>query len=477
MKRSKPSPAEGDFLFEIDTEPAPERLTSYAGAPILIRTLRSLGIAQSVEQHIHIKKRARGFDEASFVESFVLLNGVGGECLDDFDQLRADAGLALMLGHEIPSPNAARTFRYEFHDDSRVDDAQQQSALAGMKAYIPGENGALSGLGLVNRDLVQEVGRRCPEQKVATVDQDATIIESRKQEALRGYEGERGYQPMLAVWAEMNLVLADEFRDGNVPAMYQGLTAAKAAFASLPATVNEYYFRGDSACHEHELIDWLRDEKRQDGPQGFIGFGVSARMSSALRVAVSAVPEAQWEAYGKPDAEVTRECADVTFVPNEHSEHKDTQPLRYIAIRIRPRQGGLLNDGSEAKHFAVVTNIRDWKPARLLQWHREKAGTIEAVHDVLKNELAAGVLPCGRFGANAAWLRLAVLTFNTLTALKRLALPAELLQARPKRLRFLFFHTAGRFVQHARQTTLRLAMSMARLAEYHLALRLLPLGT
>jgi hypothetical protein len=66
-------------------------------------------------------------------------------------------------------------------------------------------------------ELVQEPGRRCPEQGVATVDQDATIMESRKEQALRSYEGERGYQPMLAVWAEMDVVLADEFRDGNVP--------------------------------------------------------------------------------------------------------------------------------------------------------------------------------------------------------------------------------------------------------------------
>ena len=479
LKRSKTSPAASDFLFEFDPEPAPERLTSYGGAAVLIRTLRSLGVAESVARNLHIKKRDRGYDEATFVESFVLLNSVGGDCLDDFDQLRADGGLASMLGHDLPSPGAARNFLYEFHDESRIDEAKQQCIVLGTKAYVPGENAALSGLGLVNRDVVQEVGRRCPDQKIATVDQDATIIESRKQEALRGYEGERCYQPMLAVWAEMNLVLADEFRDGNVPAAYQGLTAAKAAFASLPATVNEYYFRGDSACHEHELIDWLRNEQRKDGPQGFIGFGVSARMSPKLREAVVAVPEAQWETYpyGKPEAEATRECAEVTFVPNEHSEHKDTQPLRYIAIRIRPRQGELLNDGTQVKHFAVVTNIQDWKPARLLQWQREKAGTIEAVHDVLKNELSAGVLPCGRFGANAAWLRLAVLTYNALTALKRLALPADLLQARPKRLRFLFFNTAGRFVEHARRTMLRLAMSATRLAEFLSALRLLPLRT
>ena len=474
-KPPKSSPAESEFLFEIDPEPAPETLTSYAGAALLIRTLRSLGVPQSVARHLHIKQRQRGYDEASFVESFVLLNGVGGECLDDFEQLRADAGLAELLGHELPSPGAARNFLYEFHDGNQVEAAKQERNLLGAVAYIPGENGALSGLGEVNRDLVREVGRRCADRKIATVDQDATIIESRKREALRTYEGERGYQPMLAVWAEMNLVLADEFRDGNVPAAYQGLPVAKAAFATLPDSVKEYYFRGDSACHEHELIDWLRDEKRKDGPQGFIGFGISARMSGALRRAVEAVPEAGWEAYGKQDAEATRECAEVEFVPNEHSERKETQPLRYVAIRIRQRQGGLLNDGREVKHFAVVSNIGDWKPARLLQWHREKAGTIEAVHDVLKNELAAGVLPCGRFGANAAWLRLAVMTHNALTALKRLALPVELLQARPKRLRFLYFNTAGRLVRHARKTMLRLAMSVRRLAEFMEALRLLPL--
>jgi hypothetical protein len=222
-------------------------------------------------------------------------------------------------------------------------------------------------------------------------------------------------------------------------------------------------------------VDWLRNEQREEGPQGFIGFAISARMSPALRTAVKAVEEGKWEPYGKADTEVTRECADVLFVPNEHSEQKDLQPLRYVAVRIRRRQGGLLEEGAEDRHFAVLTNIRDWKASRLLGWHREKAGTIEAVHDVLKNELSAGVLPCGRFGANAAWLRLTILTYNVLTALKRLALPAELLQARPKRLRFLFFNTAGRLVHHARRTILRLASNVRRLTEYLAALVLLPL--
>jgi hypothetical protein len=50
------------------------------------------------------------------------------------------------------------------------------------------------------------------------------------------------------------------------------------------------------------------------------------------------------------------------------------------------------------------SNPLDWEAARLLEWQREKAGTIEALHDVLKNELAVGVMPCGRFGANCGRL-------------------------------------------------------------------------
>jgi hypothetical protein len=38
---------------------------------------------------------------------------------------------------------------------------------------------------------------------------------------------------MLAVWAEMDVVLADQFRDGNVPTMMEPLRVAKAAFAAL----------------------------------------------------------------------------------------------------------------------------------------------------------------------------------------------------------------------------------------------------
>ena len=71
----------------------------------------------------------------------------------------------------------------------------------------------------MNQELVQEIGGRCADQKIATIDLDATVIESWKKQAQPTYQGGKGYQPVLASWAEMDLVVADEFRGGNVPAI------------------------------------------------------------------------------------------------------------------------------------------------------------------------------------------------------------------------------------------------------------------
>jgi hypothetical protein len=99
------------------------------------------------------------------VESFILLNGVGGECLDDFEQLRADGGLEEMLGYTIPSPEAARNFLTSF-TARPTSNRPKGSDVWERSLTIPGENAALHGLGEVNRDLV---ARQCPDQGIATI--------------------------------------------------------------------------------------------------------------------------------------------------------------------------------------------------------------------------------------------------------------------------------------------------------------------
>ena len=296
-KIEKTSPTESPLLFELDPKPAEEMLTSWGGIPLVVQAFRSLGLPGRVKQHVVVKERQRGYDEATFVESFVMLNAAGGECLDDSERLRADPGLSEMIGHGVPSAEAARKFLYAFHEQEKIEQAKQQR-LPEQIAYIPGESEPLAGLGKVNQDLIRRFAERCPEQKIATVDQDSTIIESRKQEALPTYEGPRGYQPMLAVWAEMDAVLADEFRDGNVPAQMAPLTVAKAAFAALPSTVTSYYYRGDSACHEKGItalasgretrrraagIHWFCDQRADERGVAFGDSGGARKTMESVR--------------------------------------------------------------------------------------------------------------------------------------------------------------------------------------------------
>ena len=107
-RKPKQSPAEGEFLFEIDPEPLEECVTALGGLPLLVRAIRSLDVPGSVKRNLHLKKRERGFDEPTYVESFLVLNAVGGDCLEDFDRLREDPGVAEMMGHAVPGTAAAR---------------------------------------------------------------------------------------------------------------------------------------------------------------------------------------------------------------------------------------------------------------------------------------------------------------------------------------------------------------------------------
>jgi len=123
------------------------------GVPLVVQTFRSLGLPAKVREHVRVKERERGYDEATMVESFVVLNAVGGECFDDFQRLREDPGLSEMIGHGIPSPEAARKFLYQFHEEEKIEAAKGRRSGDEI-AYIPEETEPLAGLGLVNRALV-----------------------------------------------------------------------------------------------------------------------------------------------------------------------------------------------------------------------------------------------------------------------------------------------------------------------------------
>jgi len=463
--------------FVLDPRPLLEATSPHAGLLSVSRVYRSLGLPALVAANLSLRKRQRGFTEGQLIESICLLQSVGGECPEDMHLLAGDPCLERGLGYSPPKATAVREFLERFHDK---DLEKLRPKREEQKSFIFPSSQPVAALQQVQSGLVRRIAKLYDKagqaQRIATVDQDATIIESHKEAAYWHYEEGRGYQPMVAVWAEADLVLADEFRDGNVPAKQNPLTCAKLAFAALPETITRRYFRGDSACHEHELLGWLKHPDREKEPGGRIGFAVSAVMSEPLGKAIRQVEEAAWKTLSKEDDGTLRQWAEVDFVPGDKTEHKDSQPLRYVGLRLLKPQGVLFKDGTDRHFHAVVTNEAT-EGGRLLDWHREKAGTVEHTHDEVKNELGGKHVPSQRFGVNSTWFKIALLTYNIISAIKGLCLEGEERSARMKRFRLLVIHVAGRMNRNNCVMGLRVCHNAAALQRMQAVWRVFELPT
>lgn len=432
-----------------------DKVTPHAGVALLIETGRRSGVIAAAEHALPAKTSPKGLRPGEMVETLVLLSALGGDCLDDLDTLRRDQGLAALTGYTLPAASTARQWLDRFHDPARLAERPLQGS------FIPAETDGLASLRTAVEQSVNAYVTAVQPDRTVTLDVDAHVVESSKREALPTYTGDRGYQPLLVTWAETGLVLAEEFRDGNVPASVTIKELVDTAAAALPPRAAGWAIavRSDSAADEHEVLDhWAA--------RGWT-FAVSADMSPQLRTAVVALAEDCWHPWTEEGGGVVREWAEVVYVPSRSVEQKDQAPYRYVAIRVRQTQGRLFGDGTPVKHFAVVSNDWERDGRALLEWQRGKAGTVEHVNRVLKDELAGGVYPSGKFGANAAWLRLQVLTLNLLELLKAAGLDPERRRARPKRLRFAVFTQFGRGrsgcdADHARLRIVRVATAALR---------------
>jgi hypothetical protein len=445
--------------FAIDPHPLAGACSARAGLSAVSRVFRSLNLPGVCEANLGgLKARKRGLEAGAMIESLLLLHAAGGDCMDDMDRLGEDQGLSRMLGYPLPASRSVRDFLERFHDPARVGEAERRAQGQQQLAFIPEPTEALEGLARLLTASARNAARAMGPWTIATVDEDATLIESHKRTAKTTYEGYRGYQPMLSVWAETGLVLADEFRDGNVPARMAPLRCAQAAFAALPPGITRRYFRGDSACYEWELLDWLRQPARAAEPGGPIGFAISAPLSQELARVVKAVGAKRWKTLEKEVDGTLRQWAELDFVPTEPYENKERQPLRYIGIRLLKPQGELFADGNDRQHFAIVTN-RPEEGGWIVNWQRQKAGSVEQTHDQLKNGLGAAHMPSQKFGANAAWFRIACVAYNVILALRANWPQERLHTAHMKRLRFAIFQVTGRVVRDRRKISLRLSAS------------------
>jgi hypothetical protein len=418
-------------------------VTARAGLPLIVEALRAVGMDEEIDERLHVGRCDRVYAPSEKVEALALLIAAGGDRVEDIRTLSEDKGLLRLLDRRLPSPDTLLDFLSAFDDPDGL-----SARLPDEDSFVPKESAPLRALGEILDLSVSRIADATAD--TATIDHDGTIIESHKRDVQVAYEGTRGYQPLVAVWAEQDLVVADEFRDGDVPGGKDPLSSVKRAFAALPAQVTKRFFRGDSADYYTPLLKHLVQEQ--------IGFAIGADMTQPLRAVCLAVEESGWRHFETRPSEIVH-VAKIEFAPGHWA--KNASPLRYVALRFTPRQEAMFA-AEPRRHLAVVSNRAELSTDELVRWYFGKAGTIEHVHRTFKDELGAGVLPSQRFGDNAAWFRINALVYNLLTLLRRHALPERYRHARPKRLRYELFTLPGRLVEHQRQLTVWISASRQR---------------
>lgn len=481
--------------IKVEADPTGTVTTAHAGILAYLELWCVLGMPRQIDLQLRIHGK-QGWLTRQLIQALLLLNLLGGESVTDIDKLEDDAGLCALARfaevHELnrqerrelqcrfrggrartfPAATQLYSFLEQFHHA-----AEEEKRKDGV-AFIPAPLSALTALQSLNGLLISWLQARCP-QSTATLDVDATLVETTIQSAKFCYKGFRAYQPLNVFWSEQQLVLHSELRDGNVPAGFQIKRVVAEGIEHLPAGVRTLYLRSDSAGYDTELLFWC-ERTTEHEKYGRILFTISADMTRELRKEVMGLtdwtPEyrtvkGQLQATG-------REYGEVVYVPATHAAQTDIfEPFRYIIIREKlrdqlklPEIGAqttlpfptLEQDGVVYKISAIVTNRREEDAAALIKWHYERCGKSEEAHAIMKEDFAGGRFPSQLFGANAAWWAITILSMNLQMIMKRTTLGKDWLPKRMKAVRFGVITKAGRLLCHARQQILRVSQAYAK---------------
>ncbi len=459
-------------------------LSSFGGAPIFLEFIKSIGFDRIVSKRFQTKSD-QGFHPFHHILTLTLLNILGGESVSDVASLESDSGLkrilkkceSAFLGLSgrvfrkkrtgfFPSVTALLTFLNSIK--SEEEERERESTPKGKSEILPTDK-KHDNLVAINRDILL-AAQTLNKQETATLDMDNNSIVSNKRNAKVSYKKEKSYQPFNVYWAEQDLMVHSEFRDGNVPAGFEQKRLLKEAIRQLPESVKTIQVRSDAAGYQHDFLEYMDSGESH---RGKIDFTVSSNVSQSFRAAVLGTTEEEWSEVVYVDAEgheitTNQEVAEICFVPETKNKRKDAPVFRYLATReattvqmefsetgqltfltsdtVEKKLHLELFKGVAYKIFGLVTN-KTGSPLDILLWHRKRRGKSEQEHSRLTKDMAGGRFPSGSFGPNAAWWQIAIISLNLLKIFQRQALPYTLKTSRIKTLNHRLFHVAIKVVK------------------------------
>lgn len=293
----------------------PERLTSHAGVVLLHDFAQRLGVEGVLDEELSVKTRERGYGEGPAIGSLVYNLVLGGEHLSDLDVVRGDAGAQELMGVESGlAPTTAGEFLRKFaigdvHDLQRVH------------------------LRLQQRVRPQQAATTC------TIDLDSSIYEQasrHKEGSTKAYNGEIGYHPLFAFWAEEGELLFSHLRRGSAHTARNVLWFLRATLKRVPSGLPTK-LRADSGFYSKAVVEW--------GETHGFTFAITADQTGPVLETIGVVPERGWRPLPE-DA-----LSEVTAVRYQPTGWR--HPYRYVVKReLAEKASGELY----WKYPVVVTN-------------------------------------------------------------------------------------------------------------------------
>jgi Transposase DDE domain group 1 len=386
-----------------------EQLTSHAGVVLVHELAERLGVEQIVDEELQVKQRERGYSEGQAVGALVHNLLLGGQCLSDLEVLRGDPGTQELLAQDaILAPRTAREFLQKF-DLGDIRDLQRVN------------------LRLQQRVRVQQSTTTC------TIDLDSSIYEqasSRKQGSDQAYNGEIGYHPLLAFWAEEGELLFSHLRRGSAHTCRNVLWFLRETFKRVPGQA-ALALRADSGFYSKEVVQWCEAHH--------VRFSITADQTAPLLALIEALPDRQWT--NLPDYPLC-EVAEVRYQPARWAK-----AYRYVVKRqlTESKAGELV-----WQYHVFVTNDEATPTRDLEEWHLQHAAMENRIKEH-KSGLGLEKLPSRGFHANWAYLLIGQIAFNLLAWFKKLMLPSSYHHATLKTIRHHLLNLAGKIVHSARQ--------------------------
>ncbi len=392
-----------------------EQLTSHAGTVLLHNFAQRLGVARLLDEELRVKVRERGYREGQAIGGLVYNLILGGEHLSDLDVLRGDPGTQELLEAEtILAPTTAGEFLRKFdigdvHDLQRVQGRLQHQVRPHQQAIT------------------------------CTIDLDSSIYEqasSSKEGSTKAYNGEVGYHPLFAFWAEEGELLFSHLRRGSAHTARNVRWFLRETRKRLPATAVTK-LRADSGFYSKAVVEWCEAE-------GFT-FTITADQTAPLLAAITALPERHWR--NLPEYALA-EVAELRYQPTGWA-----RSYRYVVKReVAETKAGELY----WKYHATVTNEEEQAAREVVVWHLQHAAMENALKEH-KSGFGLEKLPTQKFHANWAYLLIGQLAFNLVAWFKRLVLPASYHQTTIKTIRHHLLNLAGKIVHTARRCFLMIS--------------------